>query len=92
MEEDVPRTKPSKDSQSEILSINHQKKIWNKTEPSNSTSSLNCTSKCNIALAVLFTQESLKSDQLKTEESEFHPPESKEIHPEKLSETTNDLI
>ena len=84
--EDVLRTKLSKDSQSEILLINHLKRILNKIELSNSTSSQSCTLKCNIVSDVPFTPESLKSDQLKTEESELHLKEFKETHLERLLE------
>jgi hypothetical protein len=93
VEEDALKTKPSKDSPLEILLINHLKKIYKKIEPLNSMSSPSCTSRCNIVLVVLSTQESLKSDPLKTEELELHLKEFKEIHLEKLSELKeNDLI
>jgi hypothetical protein len=65
------------------LLINHLKKILKKIELSNFTSSQNCTLKCNIVLVVLFTPELSKLDQPKTEESEPHLPESKEMPQEK---------
>lgn len=89
---DVLKTKPSKDSLSEILLINHQKKIYKKIELLNFMLSPNCISKCNIVLDVLFTPELLKLDPLKTEESEHHLKEYKEIHQEKLSELKQNEI
>jgi hypothetical protein len=46
--EDVQKIKLSKDSQLEILLINHLKKILKKIELSNIMSSQNYTLKCNI--------------------------------------------
>ena len=91
-EEDALKIKLSKDSPSEILLINHQKKIYKKIEPSNSMLYPNCILKCNIVLDVLFTQELLKLDQQKTEESEHHLKEYKEIHQGKLSEIKENEI
>jgi hypothetical protein len=44
-------------SQSEILSMPHPKRIFNKTEPSKLTLSLNSTSRCSIVLVAEFTRE-----------------------------------
>jgi hypothetical protein len=92
VEEDALKIKPSKDSQSEILLINHQKKIYKKIEPLNSMLFLNCILKCNTVSGALFTPELLKSDPLKTEESEHHLKEYKETHQEKLSKVKENEI
>jgi hypothetical protein len=92
-EEDALRIRPSKDSQLEISSINHPKKIYKKIELSNSTLSLSCILKCNIVSDVLSTPELLKSDQLKIEESELHQLEFKEMLQENpKTKKLNDLI
>jgi len=74
----VLKTKLSRDSPSETLSINHPKKISKKTELSNIMSFQSCISKCNTVSVVPFTPESSKSDQPPTEESELHHKEFKE--------------
>jgi hypothetical protein len=91
--EDVQKIKLSKDSPSEILLINHPKRISKKIELSNSMLSPNCTLKCNIVSVVPSTPELLKSDQLKTEESEPHPLEFKEMPLEKYkTKNKNEMI
>jgi hypothetical protein len=85
-EEDVPRTRPSKDSPSEILSMPHPKRILKKIELLRLTSSPNYTSRCNTALDVEFTPESSRSDPIKTEKSEPPHKEFKETLPERQSE------
>ena len=78
-EDTPPRTRLSKDSPSETSSINHPKKISKKIEPFNSMSYPSSTSRCNTVSVAPFTQESSRSDQWSTEETELHPRESKEM-------------
>jgi len=73
------RTKLSRDSPSEILLINPPKKIYKKTELSNSTLSLNFILKCNIVSVVLSIPELSKLDQQSTEDQDFHHKEFKEM-------------
>jgi len=75
----VQKIRLSKDSPSEILLINHPKRILKKTELSNTTLFQSCISKCNIVSVVPSTPESSKSDQSLTEESELPHKESKEM-------------
>ncbi len=89
----APRTKLSRDSPSEILLINLQRKISKKTELSNSTSSQNSTSKCNTVSVVPFTPELSRLEEQLKEETEPLLKESKEMPPVKLLEPkTNDSI
>jgi hypothetical protein len=67
--------------------MHHPKRILNKIELSNITSSQSFTLKCSIALDAVFTPESSKSDLQQIEKSELHQPEFKEIQVEKSSET-----
>ncbi len=87
------KTKLSRDLPSEILLINHPKKICKKIELSNSTSFQNFISKCNIVSVAPFTPESLKLDQELTEDQELHLKEFKETPLVKLLEMNqNDMI
>jgi len=75
----VQKIKLSRDSPSEILLINHPKRILKKIELSNTTLFLSCISKCNTVSVALSTPESSKLDQPPTEESELHHKEFKEM-------------
>jgi len=89
----APRIRPSRDSPSEILLINHPRRICKKTELSNSTSSPSFILKCSTVSVVPFTPELSRSDQLLTEETELPHKEFKETQPERLLEKKlNDVI
>jgi hypothetical protein len=91
---DVPRTRPSRDSRLGILWTLHPKRILRKIELSRLISSPNCTSRCSTASAVEFTPESSRLDRTRTEKSEPHPRESKEMLQERQCELMirNDCI
>jgi hypothetical protein len=88
----APKIKLSKDSLSEILLINHQRKICKKIELLNSTSFLNFILKCNIVSVAPFTPELLKSDLQLIEEADFHLKEFKEMLLVKFKEKNNDCF
>ena len=85
------RTRPSKDSPSETSLMHHPKKIYKKTELSNSTSCPSFTSKCSTVSDAESTLELSRSDLQKTEETEILQLESKEMPLASQSESkTND--
>jgi len=88
----APKIKLSKDLPSEILLINHQRKICKKIELSNSTSSQNFILKCNIVSVAPFTPELLKSDLQLIEEADSHLKEFKEMLLVKFKEKNNDCF
>ena len=90
-EDTAPRTRQSKDSPSEISSINPPKRTCKKIELLNSTSSPSSISRCSTVSVAPFTPESSRSDQFSTEKTEPHPKESKETPQAKSSKKkTND--
>lgn len=74
-EDSAPKTKPSNASPSATSSTPHPKKILRKPRPSRPTSSPSSISRCSTVSPAVFTPESWRWDQMRTERTEILPQE-----------------